>query len=67
MDKPVTFRKRIYTLAFEIGSNIMIYSLKLLFVQQCVKKLLFSVYWAIPENIHTHPMDNIGNPVRNAQ
>ena len=24
-------------------------------------------YWAIPENIHTHPMDDIGNPVRNAQ
>ena len=23
--------------------------------------------WAIPENIHTSPMDNIGNPVRNAQ
>ena len=24
-------------------------------------------YWAIPENIHTPPMDDIGNPVRNAQ
>ena len=23
--------------------------------------------WATPENIHTHPMDDIGNPVRNAQ
>ena len=24
-------------------------------------------YWAIPENIHNPPMDDIGNPVRNAQ
>ena len=24
-------------------------------------------HWAIPENIHTPPMDDIGNPVRNAQ
>ena len=24
-------------------------------------------YWAIPENIHTTPMDDIGNPVENAQ
>ena len=28
---------------------------------------LFRAYWDIPENIHTPPMDNIGNPVRNAQ
>ena len=25
------------------------------------------LYWAIPENIHTPPMDDIGNTVRNAQ
>ena len=25
-----------------------------------------ATYWAIPGNIHTHPMDDIGNPVRNA-
>ena len=24
-------------------------------------------HWAIPENIHTSPMDDIGNPVRNVQ
>ena len=23
------------------------------------------IYWAIPENIHTPPMDDIGNPVIN--
>ena len=28
---------------------------------------LFRAYWDIPENIHTPPMDNIRNPVRNAQ
>ena len=25
------------------------------------------LYWAIPENIHTLPTDDVGNPVRNAQ
>ena len=25
------------------------------------------IHWAIPENIHTPPMDDIGNPVGNAQ
>ena len=26
-----------------------------------------SFNWAVPENIHTPPMDDIGNPVVNAQ
>ena len=32
-----------------------------------VSKHFQVLYWAIPENIHTHPMDTIGKPVMNAR
>ena len=36
-------------------------------MSQHLQATLDILNWAIPENIHTPPMDDIGNPVRNAQ
>ena len=35
-------------------------------IKKSIEKLDLIVNWAIPENIHTPPMDDIGNPVENA-
>ena len=36
-------------------------------LQNLAIEVNLSQHWAIPENIHTPPMDDIGNPVINAQ